>query len=296
MIRLRKLGFALILVSILQGCQNRYDELDQAFESYEANLYDQALENLQRIKDGKRQTLLVYKEASLLEGQIFGELDSLMKAEKSYKETLINESKLNRLVRNLKKRLLNLDPKLRIEYEANLNLARLLYDQGRYQESIAFLQGADQKQGFFGCGLGIIEEQFRRDTLLVSNYLKLGLIEPALERLGGDIFKEQDSLRVKEISDLLKEEYSELEVKNSLFRALTSIKRKQEVDDLYLAEYSTIWFGEEVSIQDIEIYDSEIGIDSIIGKSYLMSMGEGESIELYKEKIRESDIYKELEK
>lgn len=299
MIRLRKIAFALILFSILQGCQDSYDQLDQAYELYSANSYNQALKKLQKVKSTFNQTHRFYKEASLFEGQIYQEVDSLSKAERSYKEALMEEAGPNRIVRNLKKRILDLDPKLRLEYEANLNLARLYCKQKFYERSIFHLKEADKRSDYFSCGQGMVEGEFQRDSLFVLNYLELRKIEPILDRLGGNIFylsAELDSSRIRKISELIKEHYSELEIKNSLFRALTSIKREQEVDDISPTEYSTIWFGEEVSIQGIETYDSDIGIDSINGKSYLMTMGEEEYIELYKERIRESEIYKELEK
>lgn len=277
------------------GCQNEYDGMDHAYELYSENYYDQALEELARIKDVTKSTKLDYKEASLLEGQILTEICSLIKAETSYKETLIKESNLNRLVRKLKKRLLGIDPKLRIEYEANINLSRLLCDQGRYQESLNFLENANEKMGFVSCGLGLIEQRFERDTLFVRNYLELGEVEPILERLGGEIFKEKNSSIVKEISDLILEEYSRSEIQNFLTIALKSIKTKGIREGMYPKEYSLTWFGREVTFQDVEIQDFKTAIDSATGSYYMKDLNNDELIEICREVIKKSQIYKELE-
>lgn len=296
MIRLRKLAFALILFFILAGCQGSYDQLDQAYELHSTNKYNEALRELQKVKSTYNQTQLVYKEASLFEGQIYQEMDSLLKAERSYQETLVKEKGSKRIVRKLKKRILDLDPKLQLEYEANLNLAKLYCKQGFYEKSMKYLHEADKRSDFFSCGQGIIEMLYQRESLLVSNYLGMRKIESILEQLRGEIFKEKDSSRIEEISDLLREEYSDIEIQNSLSIALTSINRKELIDEFYPTEYSMTWFGREVIFQDIEIQDYQTAIDSTTGRPYLIKLNDEESIKLCQEKIKESKIYRELEK
>lgn len=298
-----KIFFLLSIAVVLQGCGNSYEKLSSAYDYYEAKELDKTLIELSRNKTSARKNGLFYKEISLFEGKVYYEMDSLDKAEQSFKAVLAGTSKAIKFTRSLKKKISRYDPYSKLYYDANMSLAKVYNAKGQYHESLSFLDKAENGLYFFGCGIGWMEEQFLHDSLFVRNQLELGDIDRILERLEGNIFNLSRSKNygdVDEIANLIKEHYSPDEIASILDEVVSSIeKRETSIEGIIEKEYFSNWFGKEVRILGLNIYnyldeyyyDYEIKIDSITGIPFSIPKSEQQLIEIVQTTIMGSEIY-----
>lgn len=230
-------------------------------------------------------------------------MDSLDKAEQSFKEILVGSSKAIQFTRRLKNKISRFDPYSALYYDANRNLAKVYNAKGQYQESLSFLDKAEKSSYFFGCGIGWMEEQFWRDSLFVRNQLALGRIDLVLGRLDGNIFnlsRSKNYSDIDEIAKLIKEHYSPDEIAGFLDEVISSIeKRETSVQGIIEVEYFSSWFGKQVRILGLNVYnyldeyyyDYEIEIDTITGNPFTVPKTEEQLLQIVRAKIMESEIY-----
>ncbi len=288
---------------ILQGCADSYEKFALAYGYYEEKDLDKTLKELQRIKRDARKNGLLYKEVSLFQGKIYLEMDSLEMAEQSFKEVLSGTGRSIQFSRMLKKNLPSADPYTQLYYDANMNLARLYSSRRQYEESLDYLQKADEGSDYFGCLLGKLEAEFWRDSLFVRNQLELGNIDLVFERLRGDIFnlsKAKNYGDIDKMANLIKEKYSTDEIAGFLEEVISSIeKRETSMEGSPDEEYFSSWFGYEVRILGLSIsnymegyyYDYEIEIDTITGRTFAVPKTEEQRLQIVQAVIMESEIY-----
>ncbi|NRB48000.1 MAG: hypothetical protein HRU41_10040 [Saprospiraceae bacterium] len=302
-----KILLLLSFTVILQGCADSCEKLSLAYDYYEAKELHETVKELERIKTSVRKNGLLYKEISLFEGRVYLEMDSLDMAEQAFKEVLAGTGRAKQATRMLKKKLPSIDPYTKLYYDANMNLARIYTGRKKYQQSLGFIQKADEESDYFGCLFGKLDDEFQRDTLFVRNQLELGRVNPILERLKGDIFNlstVKNYWNINDIASLLKEQYSPDEISKALSEVVSSIeKRETLVEEVIQREYHSSWFGYEVRVLGLNTYnyvegyyyDYEIEIDSITGIPFTVPKTEEELMQIVQAKIMESEIYVALQ-
>lgn len=287
----------LIAFLIMLSCGRVDNSTFKGYELYDAGEFEKAYTYFDGLRNKHNKSSEVYKESTLMIGKIETYRESYENAELEFKRVLEKENKLRRILDDPQS-IFYSDPNLYFKYEACMQLAMLKNNLGYYKESLDYIELAEEKYDVVTCGLWELDGGIRRDSLFVKNQLQLNNLEAILERLGGKLFQdfyESDRNGIEAISNLIKSNYSEMEIDSMLIELVGSVKI--EGNGSRSKYCKGIWFDKEIEL--IDLYSFELNNNLQYDTSIWAISHEdidSQMLDWTKKEISSSLIYQELKK